>query len=341
MAPITRRRLLQTAGASTIATTVSGCLGQGAGSLDSLTVAYVPIYPNMQHHVMRREGYYDDVPAAVTLERFSSGPSVVTAFASGDVDVALFGITPAMVLADRGTNAGVLAANSRNGFKIMGTNEVVELYEQEGVGVFERFEEENGRKLRFGAPPDGSVPDIILRYWIKEALDAGEMDTVVAKSKVPPAKAVQTIQSDDIDATVIQEPFATIIGREDGYGELEWSGNVLENHPVTVLYANQQVIDASDIAHALVEQHTAATEFTANSPDAAASHAASVIGSGVSEDLAEAAIESRASDFISDPHTITDQTATMGEFVASVGNIDEPVPSEELFAFGPYDAINS
>ncbi|WP_277543328.1 ABC transporter substrate-binding protein [Haloarcula laminariae] len=341
MAPITRRRLLQTAGASTIATTVSGCLGRGASSLDSLTVAYVPIYPNMQHYVMEREGYYDDVPAEVTVERFSSGPSVVTAFASGDVDAALFGITPAMVLADRGTQAGVLAANSRNGFKIMGTDEVVNLYEQEGAGVFERFEEENGRKIRFGTPPDGSLPDIVLRYWIQEDLDAGEMDTVIDKSTVPPANAVQTIQSGDIDATIIQEPFATIIGREGGYGELAWSGNVLENHPVTVLFANQQVIDASEIAQSLVEQHTAATEFTANSPAAAASHAASVIGSGVSEDLAEAAIESQASDFISDPHAITDQTATMGEFVANVGNIDEPVPTEELFAFGPYDAINS
>ena len=341
MAPITRRRLLQTAGASTIAATVSGCLGRGAGSLDSLTVAYVPIYPNMQHYVMEREGYYDGVPAEVTVERFSSGPSVVTAFASGDVDVALFGITPAMVLADRGTQAGVLAANSRNGFKIMGTDEVVDLYEQEGASAFERFEEENGRKIRFGTPPDGSVPDIVLRYWIQEALDAGEMDTLIDKSTIPPANAVQTIQSGDIDATIIQEPFATIIGREGGYGELAWSGNVLENHPVTVLFANQQVIDASEIAQSLVEQHTAATEFTANSPAAAASHAASVIGSGVSEDLAEAAIESRAADFVSDPHAITDQTATMGEFVANVGNIDEPVPTEELFAFGPYDAINS
>ena len=341
MAPITRRRLLRTAGASTIATTVSGCLGRAGRSLDSLTVAYVPIYPNMQHYVMEREGYYDDVPSDVTVERFSSGPSVVTAFASGDVDVALFGITPAMVLADRGTQAGVLAANSRNGFKIMGTSELVELYDQVGAAVFERFEEENGRKIRFGTPPDGSVPDIVLRYWIQEALDAGELETVIDKSTVPPANAVQTIQSGDIDATIIQEPFATIIGREAGYGELAWSGNVLENHPVTVLFASQQVIDASDIAQSLVEQHTAATEFTANSPDTAASHAASVIGSGVSEDLAEAAIESQASDFISDPHTITDQTATMGEFVANVGNIDEPVPTAELFAFGPYDAIDS
>lgn len=340
MIHISRRRLLQT-GATTIATAgIAGCLGQGGASLDSVTVAYVPIYPNMQHYVMLQEGYYEAVPADVTIERFSSGPSVVKAFASGDVDVALFGISPAMVLVDKGTEAGILAANSRNGFKIVGPADLVDRYEQDGAAAFERFEREQGRKVRFGAPPDGSVPDIVLRYWIQERLDAGEMESVVDKSNVPPAKAVQTIQSGDIDATIIQEPFATIIGQDDGFGELAWSGNILENHPVTVLFANQRVLSDSDVAQSLVEQHIAATEFTADSPDAAGAHAASVIGSGVSEDLATAAMDSQASDFFSDPHAITDQAATMGEFVANVGNIEEPVATEDLFAFDPYDAIH-
>ncbi|WP_226482640.1 ABC transporter substrate-binding protein [Natrinema amylolyticum] len=340
MVQFSRRRLFQRAGVTTIAATgIAGCLGRGDGLLDALTVAYVPIYPNMQHYVMEQEGYYDDIPAGVTIERFSSGPSVVTAFASGDVDAALFGITPAMVLVDKGTDAGILAANSRNGFKIMGTTELAELYEQEGPAIFERFKQEHGRKIRFGAPPDGSVPDIALRYWIQEDLNVGEMETAINKSKVPPAKAVQMIQSGDIDATIIQEPFATIIGQDDGFDELIWSGNLLENHPVTVLFANQQVIDHSEVSQSLVEQHTAATEFTAESSDVAASHAASVIGSGVSEDLATAAMDSQASDFLSDPHAITDQAATMGEFVANVGNIEEPIATENLFAFDPYDAI--
>jgi NitT/TauT family transport system substrate-binding protein len=340
MVRISRRGLLQKVGATTIAATgTAGCLGQGGASLDSVSVAYVPIYPNMQHYVMEQEGYYEDVPADVSIERFSSGPSVVKAFASGGVDVALFGITPAMVLVDKGTDAGVLAANSRNGFKVMGTTELADLYEQEGAAAFERFEEERGRKVRFGVPPDGSVPDIVLRYWIQEDLDVGEMESTINKSKVPPAKAVQTIRSGDIDATIIQEPFATIIGQDDGFGELAWSGEILENHPVTVLFANQRVLDDNEVAQSLVEQHIAATEFTTDSPDAPAAHAASVIGSGVSEDLAKAAMDSKASEFISDPHAITDQAATMGEFVANVGNIEEPVATEDLFAVGPYDAL--
>ena len=340
MVHISRRGLLRKASVTTItAAGIPGCLGQGSASLDSVAVAYVPIYPNMQHYVMEQEGYYEDLPVDVTIERFSSGPSVVKAFAGGDIDVALFGITPAMVLVDKGTDAGVLAANSKNGFKVMGTTELADLYEREGAATFGRFEEENGRKVRFGAPPDGSVPDIVLRYWIRAALDVGEMESVVDKSKVPPAKAVQAIQSGDVDATIIQEPFATIIGQDDGFGELAWSGTILENHPVTVLFANQQVLDDSDVARSLIEQHIAATEFTGDSPDAAAAHAASVIGSGVSENLATAAMDSRASDFLSDPHAITDQAATMGEFATDLGNVEEPVATADLFAFDAYDAI--
>jgi len=340
MVQLSRRGLLQKTGISAIAATgFAGCLGRGGGSLDSVTVAYVPIFPNMQHYVMEQEGYYEDVPRDVTVERFSSGPSVVKAFASGDVDVALFGITPAMVLADRGKEAGILAANSKNGFKIMGTTELAERYDQDGPATFERFEQEKGRKIRFGAPPDGSVPDIVLRYWIQEDLGVGEMASTINKSKVPPARAVQTIQSGDLDATIIQEPFATIIGQDERFGELAWSGDILSNHPVTVLFASQQVLDDSELAQSLVEQHTAATQFTAESPDTAAAHAASVIGSGVSEELATTAMDSQASDYISDPHAITDQATTMSEFVANVGNIEQPVGTENLFAFDPYDAI--
>ncbi|MFC6963702.1 hypothetical protein [Halocatena marina] len=38
---------------------------------------------------MQQEGYYDDLPGDVTVERFSSGPSVVTALAKGDIDTAI------------------------------------------------------------------------------------------------------------------------------------------------------------------------------------------------------------------------------------------------------------
>jgi len=340
MIQTSRRGLLQKAGVTTIAATgIAGCLGQGGSSLDSVTVAYVPIYPNMQHFVMQEEGYYDELSVDVTVERFSNGPSLVKAFASGDIDVAVGGVTPAMVLADRGVNATVLTANGRNAFKAMATTEIADLYDQAGADAFERFEAEQGRKIRFGAPPDGSVPDIVLRYWIERDLGIGEFESVVTKSKINPARSVQAVQSGDIDATMIMEPFATIIGRDDGFAELEWSGNIFPGHPMTGMFVDQQVREATDVAQSLVDAHIQATQFVKSNRNTAAAHAASVIGSGVSVDLAEAAMQSRAADFISDPQEIADQTETMSEYVADVGNIDQPVESDELFAFEPYESV--
>lgn len=340
MIHISRRRLLQKAGASTVAAAgIAGCLGRGTGSLDSVTVAYVPIYPNMQHFVMQEEGYYDELSVDVTVERFSNGPSLVKAFASGDIDVAVGGLTPAMVLVDKGTNARALTANGRNAFKVMATAEIAELYEQAGADAFEQFKTEQGRKMRFGAPPDGSVPDIVLRYWIERDLGIGEFESVVTKSKINPAKSVQTIQSGDIDATMIMEPFATIIGRDQTMAEVEWSGNIFPGHPMTGMFVNQRVREATDVARSLVDAHVQATQFVGSNPTKAAAHAASVVGSGVSVELAEAAMQSQAADFISDPREIVEQTETMSEYVAEVGNIEEPIATGNLFAFAPYEAI--
>ncbi|MFC6720428.1 ABC transporter substrate-binding protein [Halovenus amylolytica] len=338
MPTISRRRMLQGVVAGTVAGT-AGCLGENSGSTESMTVAYVPIYPNMQHYVMEEEGFYEEIPTDVSVERFGSGPDIVTAFASGEVDVALFGITPAMVLVDRGVDASVLAANSRNGFKVVATSEVADRFERAGATAFENFEAENGRPIRFGVPPDGSVPDVVLRFWIEETLGIGAMEETISKSTVSPPRAAQTIQSGDIDATMIQEPFATIIGQDDGFRELVWSGNILENHPVTVLFANQDVVEESAVAESLVEKHSRATAFIQDSPDVAAADAAAVIGDAVDETRARAALDSRASDFLSDPHTIAPQTAPMAEFVADVGNTDQIVATEQLFEFGVYDAV--
>jgi len=103
---LTRRQYIASAGTTTAGLGLSGCLDSfGGDSLDNLTIAYVPIYPNMQHFIMEDAGYYDEVPTEVAIERFDSGPAVVQAFAGDEVDAAIFGITPSMVLADQGKRA--------------------------------------------------------------------------------------------------------------------------------------------------------------------------------------------------------------------------------------------
>jgi NitT/TauT family transport system substrate-binding protein len=309
--------------------------GSQANSDTTLRIAWVPIFPNMQHFVMQEQGYYDELGATVETTEFSSGPAAVKAFAADEVDVAMFGITPAMVLTSKGKDADVLAANSRNGFKLLATESFADRFDAEGVAAFEAFEEENNRKPRWGTAPDGSVPDILTRYWLEADLEAGATDDVVSKQKVPPAKTPQTIEAGDIDGTTVQEPFATRIADLDGVREIAWSGDVLPDHPVTAPFVANRVPDA--VKRAFVEQHVRATEFIASDPMAAARDAATVIG--VDEGLAERAMESKASDFLSNPHEVADQAAAMSEFVAQVGNIPEPMAADTIFDVSVYDDV--
>ena len=351
----TRRQALASSGAAAASVVgLSGCVGQGnpassdvegtnttatTSSMGQLTVAYVPIYPNMQHYIMQEEGYYESLSSEVTVERFSNGPSVVKAFASDEVDIALFGVTPAMVLVDKGKAASVLAANSRNGFRVMATSAFADLYTNQRGNAFAAFENQHGRKLKFGVPPDGSVPDVVLRYWIEQDLDLGEMESVIDKVKVSPAKASQTIQAGEIDATMIQEPFATVIASEQGFGEVAWSGEILPGHPVTVTFVQNSV--PGSVAEQFVQQHSKATQFLRENPKRAAEDAAAVIGSGVSTELARQAIDSRASDFLSDPHEIREQAKTMAQFVKEVGNTGSVVSPDQLFDFSVYDSVSN
>jgi NitT/TauT family transport system substrate-binding protein len=192
--------------------------------------------------------------------------------------------------------------------------------------------------VTFGVPPDGSVPDVVLRYWIERNLGLGELDAVLNKVNIPPAKAPQTIQRGAIDATMIQEPFATVIVAEQGFGEVAWSGNILSDHPVTVAFVQDRL--PKHLAEGFVEQHSRATRFVRENPKRAAEDAATVIGSGVSTELAREAIDSRASDFLTDPHEVEDQTATMAQFVEEVGNTSSVVSPEHLFVFSIHDGIS-
>jgi len=128
----------------------------------------MPIYPDLQWYVMEGEGYFSEIDAEITGREFTDGPSIVQAIGGGDIDVAMFGIVPAMIVIDRDIPAQVTAANIREPMGIMAEESFHETFEAEGGDAFATWAEENGGPFRFGTFPQGSVPDVLLRYWLQE-----------------------------------------------------------------------------------------------------------------------------------------------------------------------------
>src|SRR5258708_26724663 len=76
-----------------------------------LRVGYISIFPMTQLFVMEGRGWTRGAGLQLILKRFSSGPPMVEALASGALDVAYIGIGPALLARPRRIDAKVVAAN--------------------------------------------------------------------------------------------------------------------------------------------------------------------------------------------------------------------------------------
>ena len=346
---VSRRRFLQaTAATSAVGLGgVAGCVGgtgTSSGGLDEIRVAYMPIYPDMQYFIMQEEGYFDELSATVSGEVFSDGPSIVQASATGDFDVMLFGIVPAMIVMDKDIPAKITAANIQNAMQVLAHDDFAAVWAdaESGADAFARFEQEEGRKFTFGTFPPGSVPDILLRYWLSEivGVDPESDVNITALGGAGPVR--QALPAGEGDGTSIMEPGPTVIEMRDApYQSIAWAGDFMPGQPAAVTLMHDRLReDNPEQAAAFVEQHQRATTFANENPDGAAQHASTVIGeSSLPVETARLAMDSPASDFITDPHKIEDGAQIFSEYAASAGRIDEALSNDDLFDFGVYDSL--
>jgi len=337
---VSRRDVLKASGtAATLG--LAGCVGSSGGSTE-LSVAYMPIYPDMQHFVMEGEGYYDAIDADVSTDQFSDGPSIIQAYATGDYDVALFGIVPAMIVIDKTGFAKVTAANIQNAMQILTRDEFAPMFEQHGADAFGRWEEQEGEKFTFGTFPPGSVPDILLRYWLEQELGLDPKSDVNIESLGGAGPVRQALAAGKIDGTSIMEPVPTLVTEKGmGYSPIAWAGDFMPGQPAAVTMMHDDLrTDRPDVAKSFIEQHIRATEFTESDPDTAAKHASNAIGPDVlSVKTARKAMKSPASDFISNPHSIESGTEIFAAYANRLGKTETELSIDSIFDYSLYDDV--
>ena len=326
------------AGAGVTATVgLAGCLGGDSdGGIDELTVAHMPIYPDLQWYVMEEEEYFAEIDAEINGQEFTDGPAIVQAFGGGDIDIAMFGIVPAMIVIDREIPAQVTAANIREPMGIMAEESLHADFEEHGGEAFTMWEDDHGAPFRFGTFPQGSVPDVLLRFWLQEiGVVPGEDVEII---EINGASAVwQAIANGEIDGTSIMEPVPTIADEEgSSVTMLRTAAEILPGQPAAVTLMSDEVRD-SPLAGEFLEQHVRATDFINENPDTTAEHVESGIGMPV--DRARKALDSPLSNFITDPNEITEATQVFSEFAADNGQISEQLTNDAIFDLDVYDSL--
>jgi len=332
---MTRYKPAAFAHALAVFTLVLGLLAPATASAQTkLKVAYIPIMPMSQLFVMEGEGWTKQAGIELELTKFSSGPAIVQAIASGGFDVMYFGIGPAMVSRANGVPIKVVASNGIEQIALITRGEFGETMAAaaspaEGV---RKFTADMGRKPRIASLPKGSVPDTVFRHWLIRIAGLTENDIDIVGMGA--GKVQQAMLAKSVDAASILEPILTIISDRLPDARIAAKGSeMLENQPGAVVAVRENVIAENREAVAkLVALHVRATDLINKEPDRAAKHIHTFLGQGlIPLETIQRALRSPISKYVADPDAIVPATKVMHDFSDEIGTLKKPVPLNELF----------
>ena len=330
--------------AATLALTLAIATSTTARAEVTLEMAYMPIVPCSQLFVIEGMGWAKEAGINLELTRFSSGPAIVQAIASGKMDIMCFGIGPAMVTRGKGIELKVIAAGITNQIAVIAQGDLVDYFDKydNGADALRAFAADKGRKPKIASFPKGSVPDTVTRHWLLRSLkmDLDEVELIgMGASRVQ-----QALLSRSVDAAGILEPILTIVeSKLEGSKVVARATDMMNGQPGSTIAAREHVIAANrDALVKLVELHIRATKLLQNDPAAAAPHVQGFIAKGLIDvGTIQNSLESPSSNFAADPNSILKQTEYMADFQKSE-KINIKVSTDGLFDLSIYkDAANN
>lgn len=320
--------------------TLSACLVAAIAMLTSssglaatkVEVGYMPILPLSQLFVALENGAFEDAGIEPDLVKFQQGPAMVQALLAGQLDVAYFGIGPAMVARAKGADIKVVASNIVEQISFVASPDLAPFFEGGAKTAFARFAEEKGRKPVISTFPVGSVPETVLQYWLRRQLgiDPDEVEIVYQGA----AQVQQSLLTGAVDGAAILEPIVTVVSERLPDAKVVARGaEMFPNQPGAVLAVREGLIaEHPDLVQALVDAHRAATDALNADPAGTAPAVQTYVGGGrLAVETVEKALRSSAGSFVADPDQIVDGTREMQAFQKELGTVKGEVSLDELF----------
>lgn len=225
------------------------------GGGQEVTIGYLPSDHDAALFVADAQGKFAENGINTKLVQFNNGGDLMTAMASGDVDVGYVGITPVLSSIANGVPVKVISAAQTEGSGIVvaknsGINSVSDLA---------------GKKI--ATPGEASIQHMLLTYYLEQN-GMSINDLKVSAMKVPSMN--DALKTNNIDGMITFEPYVSI-AEKNGAKVLAGSQDILPDHPCCVVVASDKFIENSpNETQKIVEIHKNATDFINNNTDEAA-----------------------------------------------------------------------
>ena len=226
---------------------VGAYFATSGGSSDNVVrIGHLPSDHDTALFVAQEKKMFEDQGLTVELTQFNNGGDLMTAMASGKVDVGYVGISPVLSSVEKGVPVKIISAAQTEGSGIIISN-------HSGINAAADLSGKN-----VATPGEASIQYALLSYYLKN--NGLAMDKVNASAMKTPS-INDAINANTLDAGVTFQPFVST-SESNGNKVLATSHDILPGHPCCVVVASQDLIDKKpDTVKDIVAIHENATKF--------------------------------------------------------------------------------
>ena len=218
----------------------------GNNSANKVTIGYLPSDHDSALFVADAQGLYKEKGIETELVQFNNGGDLMTAMASGEVDVGYVGISPVLSSIEKGVPVKIISSAQNEGSGIIVSN-------NSGIKAAADL---SGKTV--ATPGEASIQYVLLNYYLSR--NGLSMANVNASAMKTPS-INDAINTNTIDAGVTFQPFVST-SEAAGNTVLATSNDILPDHPCCVVVASQDLIDKHpDTVKNIVDIHENATKF--------------------------------------------------------------------------------
>ena len=217
------------------------------GGDNTVKIGYLPSDHDAALFVADAQGLYKEKNISTELVQFNNGGDLMTAMASGDVDVGYVGIAPVLSSVSSGVPVKVISSAQVEGSGIIVTKDSNIHSAQDLAGK------------TIATPGEASIQHVLLSAYLKTngmSLD----DINESAMKVPSIN--DALKTGNLPAAITFQPYVSLGEADDNINELVDSAQIMPGHPCCVVVASDDFIkNHEDTAKDIVAIHENATTF--------------------------------------------------------------------------------
>ncbi|MDO5859672.1 ABC transporter substrate-binding protein [Methanobrevibacter sp.] len=217
------------------------------GGDDTVKIGYLPSDHDAALFVADAQGKYAEKNITTELVQFNNGGDLMTAMASGEVDVGYVGIAPVLSSVAKGVPVKVISSAQTEGSGIIVTKDsnITSAADLKGKSI--------------ATPGEASIQYVLLSYYLKQN-NLSTDDLNISAMKVPSMN--DALKTKQIDGIITFQPYVSIAANDTNNVVLENSSGILPDHPCCVVVASDDFIkNHENETKEIIAIHENATKF--------------------------------------------------------------------------------